>query len=473
MNAGETFAHLPGSPVNPARMQVVNRELFVTHDSGVTFWSNGSWYDISPSTGRNYVGVTVDVDDSRKIVVAQRDRTMNNPIYRSDNKGKTWQQINTSEVPANQYRHVPWWPKSWFSSATSTMSFGAQGSGELFFTDWFGVWRTSDIWAKSTDWVTHVKGHEETVVLTLVSPPTGALVYSGLADVFGFKHVDIRDYPAKRLYPLSNCFSIAVCEQLPANIAILGAKTWEGDKTQLFTSSDFGETWIDRTLPEGSILGRIAVSPTRPDQMVYISGGGKVYYTLNQGADWILSHGSPQNVLTFKNVWNRDSPLVADLVGEVFYIFQEGILYSSTDGGANWGIKNKKPIPQASENTGVVPAPGREGEVWLNLDENGLWKTSNGGITFTQIKAIGHARAFSWGVPAPGSRNPTAYCYGTIKEKWGLYRSIDLGENWVQINDDENHFPSGVKAIAGDRQMFGRVYVGSGGLGVFYGQPLE
>src|SRR5690606_22135591 len=175
-----------------------------------------------------------------------------------------WQQINTAAVPATLHVNIPWWSKKRFSSATAGMAFAPGGSGELYYTDWFGVWQTPNIWAASTDWHTLIKGHEETVVLTLVSPPAGALVYSGMADVSGFKHTDTVNHPAKKIYPLNECFSISVCEKKPSNIAILGAKSWGGDQTTLVTSADFGETWAEQKLPEGAVLGKIALSSDDP-----------------------------------------------------------------------------------------------------------------------------------------------------------------------------------------------------------------
>ena len=132
---------------------------------------------------------------------------------------------------------------------------------------------------------------------------------------------------------------------------------------------------------------------------------------------------------------------------------------------------NQIPIPGASGYLNVVSTPGRPGEVWISLDKNGLWKTVDGGKSFVQIQSIGSARLFTWGASAPNSSSPTAYCYGTIDGQWGLYRSTDMGASWMRINDDAHQFPSGVKTIAGDRKKFGRIFIGTGGCGILYGEP--
>lgn len=472
-DGGATFNQMNGSPENPARMQLADRELFVTHSKGVAFFSAGKWDDISPVPDKNYVGISVDVTNSKRIIAAQQYKKFNNPIYRSENKGQTWEQINTKEFPANLHSTIPWWPKTWFSSSTAGMALEPNGSGGLYYTDWFGVWHTPNVWAKSTDWYPIEKGHEETVVLTLISPPSGALVYSGVADVFGFRHDKLDAYPEKRLYPIQECFSIAVCETKPSSIAVLGAKSWGGDQSVLVTSPDFGETWTERALPNGEILGRIAISSLNPDHLVYVSGSGKVYYSHTNGKSWAASQNAPEDVINWKDIWNRDKILASDGIDGSFYILKNHILYASTD-GVSWVAKNKIPVPDSSDRVkSIVPVPGRSGEIWICLDKNGLWKSTDAGTTYSRVTEFDTAKLICWGAPAPGSADPTAWCYGIIKGKWGIYRSTDKGRNWVRINDDKHQFPGGVAVIDGDKNTFGRIYIGSSGCGIYYGEPVK
>lgn len=470
-DGGESFTSMEGSPSHPARMQVVDGELFVTHSSGVRIWSEGTWKNITPpttGTNRNYVALAVDETDSRKIVVAERYGSFYNPIYRSTNKGQNWQQINSS---ASLNVSIPWWSKTRFSSATAGMAFVPGGSGELYYTDWFGVWRTPDMWASPTQWYTEVKGHEETVILTLVSPKEGALVYSGMADVFGFRHDALDQYPEKLLYPINEGYSIAVCEESPANIAILGSRTWGGDESRLATSYDYGETWTNRTLPAGTTLGKIAISADNPDKMVYVAGGGSVYFTTNRGNNWTQSEGAPDNAIRLTDIWNKDFALAADMVdGDRFYLYSNGSLFASNDGGATWAAQNETALPNRGGYTNVLAVPGKLGEVWVSLDNNGLWRSTNEGKTFTKISAFGTSSLITFGAPAPGATNPTAYVYGIMGGNWGLYRSVNMGNSWIRINSDDYQFPAGAKALAADRNVFGRIFVGSGGYGISYGE---
>jgi photosystem II stability/assembly factor-like uncharacterized protein len=482
-DGGDSFALLTGSPNHPSRMQVVSSELFVTHSTGVILWSDGQWSDITPASGKNknYVGLAVDRADSNNIVVAQHYSSYYNPIYRSQNKGTSWEQLNTHKpwinpppVPINKHVSIPWWPQNRFSSATSCMAFVPGSSGNLYYTDWFGVWNTPNVWNATTDWYTIEKGHEETVILTLVAPPDGALVYSGMGDDFGFRHKKLNSYPDKKLYDINEGFNVAVCEKHPENIAILGATEWDGTDTLLATSSDYGQNWNKRSLPIGTTLGRIAISATDPDNMVYVAGGGEVYYSKDRGNSWAVCQGAPVGAVEKTNIWNKQFVLEADRVNSSsFYLFKSGNFYASTDGGVTWQVKNRGTLPKrASRFRSVFSMPGAKGVICISCNDKGLWKTVDGGKTFEQLPTVDEARFFSWGAPAPGSEIPIAYCYGKVNGQHGLYLygSVDMGESWARINDDEHQFCGDVAAIAGDRNKFGQIYIGTGGCGIFYSQ---
>jgi xyloglucan-specific exo-beta-1,4-glucanase len=474
IDGGASFSALSGAPSAPQRLQVVAGRLYVTHGSGVALWSGGAWSDITPAVGagQDFCALAVDPADSTRVVVAQYAAAYYNPMYRSSDGGGSWAKINSAAAPATLHVGVPWWPQNRFSSATAGMAFDPTTPGQLFYTDWFGIWRSPNVWATPMDWYTVEQGHEETVVLSLVAPSSGALVLSGMADNFGMRSTDLTSYPASKLYPDAEGVSIAVCEQHPANLAVLGASSWAGANLTMATSADSGATWTTHALPAGVQLGRIACSSTTPASLVYIAGNGPVSYSANGGATWLAAAGAPSGAVGLSDIWNKDFAIAADSVdGTRFYLFANGKLYASADGGASWAGQNATAIPGKSGVLNVVARPGTLGEVWVSLDGNGLWRTTNGGTTFTHITAVSTSTLFSFGAPPAGSAVPTAYCYGSIAGVTGLFRSLDLGGSWTRINDDAHQFPSGAKALAADRQTYGRVFIGSGGCGIFYGQP--
>ena len=64
------------------------------------------------------------------------------------------------------------------------------------------------------------------------------------------------------------------------------------------------------------------------------------------------------------------------------------------------------------------------------------------------------------------------YVFGDINGERGLYRSDDNGAAWLKLND-ERYGLSNVNHIEADRDVYGRVYVGTGGRGVYVCGKLD
>lgn len=477
-DGGVTFSALAGAPTSPNRMLVNSGKLYVTHSTGVKVWNGTTWTDITPptGTGANYVGLSIESFDPLKIAVSQRSGAFGNKIFRSSDGAVNWQQINSTALPVNKTVEVPWWPNTWFSSATSCLAFDPLHHGDLYYTDWFGIWYSRDAWqAGSVDFATREKGHEETVVLTMAAPPgTGTNLYSGMADVNGFRHTSVTAYPTAGMGGMHEITSIAYCETQPANMAILNTSNNDATGIVLKTSTNSGVSFTTRNLPSGAAGGRIAISATDPNKMVYVGRGasGAVYYSTNNGVSFTAATGAPVGAVQGSaDIYSKDFALVADCVdGNKFYLFKAGFLYVSTDGGATWTQKNTIAIPNRTSYLFVVARPGVNGEVWISLDGNGLYKTTNSGTTFTKVSVLSTSTAFDFGAASVSGGDATAYCYGTLSGVVGLYRSTDSGTSWDKI-DGTQKFSAGVKGLAGDKNIFGRIYVSTGGRGIMYGQP--
>lgn len=55
----------------------------------------------------------------------------------------------------------------------------------------------------------------------------------------------------------------------------------------------------------------------------------------------------------------------------------------------------------------------------------------------------------------------------------GIYGSLDGGARWTRINDTAHQWGLRLRVISGDPRRFGRVYVGTDGRGIMYGDPAE
>jgi hypothetical protein len=119
----------------------------------------------------------------------------------------------------------------------------------------------------------------------------------------------------------------------------------------------------------------------------------------------------------------------------------------------------------------IYAAPGRSGDLWLAAFD-GLYHASNPGssISFAPMAGVEEIHAFGFGKSAPGKNYPAMYLAGAVNGQPGIFRSDDAAKTWVRINDDRHQWGL-ILQITGDPRIFGRVYVGTHGRGIVYGDP--
>jgi hypothetical protein len=71
-------------------------------------------------------------------------------------------------------------------------------------------------------------------------------------------------------------------------------------------------------------------------------------------------------------------------------------------------------------------------------------------------------------MPAPGATYPAVYIAALVNGAWGVYRSDDAGTSWARVDDPQHQFGV-INNVAGDPRIYGRVYLGTGGRGIIYG----
>jgi hypothetical protein len=463
-DGGARWALLEGSPRDLFRAALgSDGTLFISHDTGVARFANGDWQEIAPERAR-FCALAVDANDPQHLLAVRLEHTFNNTIYRSLDGGATWRPIQ-----AEYQSDVPWWPRAFWAAAVSAIAIDPQRHGRVWYTDWFGTWRTDDIAATPSEWVTSESGHEELVVFALLSPPVGPLLFSGVADVSGFCHKDLTIFPDRQNTLFQDATSIDLAAQQPSTLAIVGGHRDRDGSGAGQISFDGGESWQDfASLPTGARNGRIALSADG-SSIVWLPESLMPFVSTDGGASWTPSASAPAGA-QIDNVWRWQQPLAADRnEAQRFYLFDRssGLLYRSDDGGLNW-----RPGAQLAQtdHESVRSAPGLPGEVWVSLNHGGLWRSSDGGQTAHKLAEVERARMFDFGAPAPGSAQPSVFVYGVVTGVDGVFRSDDLGISWQQINSTGASVGNAPNAIAGDRQVFGRVYIGTNGHGILYGE---
>jgi len=165
----------------------------------------------------------------------------------------------------------------------------------------------------------------------------------------------------------------------------------------------------------------------------------------------------------------------------------DGKLFISSDGGETF---ESRPLilpgglPQAGELGGnnrgdrgdnrggqdrIYATPGVEGDLWIAAFD-GLYHSADTGQSFVKMDGVEQIHGFGFGKAAPGAGVPALYLMGIVRDKDAIYRSDDFAKTWVRINDDRHQYGL-LLQITGDPRIYGRVYVGTHGRGVLYGDP--
>ncbi|MFN2283705.1 MAG: InlB B-repeat-containing protein, partial [Anaerolineae bacterium] len=309
------------------------------------------------------------------------------------------------------------------------------------------------------------QGLEETAVLDLISPPTGATrLLSALGDINGFRHEDLNVVPpAMTNNPIfSSGTGLDYAELDPEFIVRVG----DGDDIiNLSYSQDGGATWTSAASEPADVNQGGTVAVAADGSAIVWSPEGTVVYSANNGDSWTPSDGVPAG-----------ATVEADRVNPAtFYAYAGGSFYRSEDGGATFTTTISAGWP-TTISVKFKAVPGIEGDIWLagGNDDTvyGLWHSTDGGDSFTKLANVEKADVVGFGAPAPGGTYKAIYISGQVDGVRGIYRSTDMGVSWVRINDDEHQYAWTGAAITGDSRIYGRVYVSTNGRGIIYGDPL-
>ena len=112
----------------------------------------------------------------------------------------------------------------------------------------------------------------------------------------------------------------------------------------------------------------------------------------------------------------------------------------------------------------LLAAPDHAGTLWLRAGDR-LFRTTNGGLTF--VPASGALQVELFGLGKNG-----VFAVGTLRGVRGVWRSTDAGQRWARIDDDAHRWGGRYRVVSGDPRRADRVYLGTDGRGLFYGDPV-
>jgi xyloglucan-specific exo-beta-1,4-glucanase len=451
--------------------------------------ATGEWTLVSPvpsSSGDDYFGysgLTIDRQNPSTIMVATQISWWPDVVFfRSNDSGATWTRawdwgtypdrtlrysIDITEAPWLTWNGTPEPPEyapklGWM---TESLEIDPFDSNRLLYGTGATIYGTDNL----TDWdagtvqiSVRARGLEETAVLDLISPATGAHLISAVGDVGGFAHSDftrpglMHDNPT-----FSTTTGIDFAELAQGVIARVGYPT--RGPIHFGLSTDGGATWTPAaTEPPGVSGGGTVAVGAGGTHVVWSPGGSVVSWSADGGATWTASSGVPAGAAVASD---RVTPLT-------FYAFAAGVFYVSTDGGATFTATAATGLP-VEGNVRFRAVPGQAGDIWFAGGKAestyGLWRSTNGGASFSRIADVDEGDNVGFGKAAPGHSYPAIYISAKVAGVRGIFRSDNTGRRWVRINDDQHQYAWTGSVITGDPRVYGRVYFGTNGRGIIYG----
>lgn len=449
--------------------------------------AGGEWGDITPDKRHDappggYMGVAADRSRPGRVLVTTIDRWRpGDTIWQTSDGGESWQDLG---------------PRSTRDVGTSPFLLQNEGHAELghwlaglaidpfngnraAYTTGATVYRTDDLDAKGTiPWQPWVRGIEQTAIISLLSPPKGAPLVSGFGDIAGFVHADLqRSPPHMHLNPhLTNTNNLDYAGLHPNVLVRSGNR--HGDQTltaALAWSDDGGRSWMP-------LRARLAGQEARDlDGQAHIVAGadGRTFavstpvplVTRDRGESWQAIGGLPE----------RGRPVADKQDPALFYAldFERGQFLRSTDHGRSFAPVDARGLPAdlsaARPRNRETPYPlvawhAARGALWLKLGER-LYRSKDAGGSWTRIGGSMRAELFALGKPAPGSNEPTLFAAAEYLGRRGLFRMAQGDGGWLRIDDDDHRWGHEYRVIEGDPKSFGRLYVGTNGRGILYGDP--
>ncbi|KAI8995567.1 hypothetical protein BD414DRAFT_479908 [Trametes punicea] len=498
-DAGATWSGIPGQNTtffpHKGVLSPAEKALYISYSDGAGPYDGttgsvyrydieaGTFTDITPVSGSDlyfgFGGVAVDLQRPGTIMVAALNSWWpDGQIFRSTDSGKTWTGLwewQSYPILNRYYTYddslAPWIGPNettsdlilqigWMMEGLSIDPFDSNhwlyGTGETIYGG-HDLLKWDSGPSRNVTLKSLADGVEETSVQGLISPPVGAHLISAIGDVDGFVHTDLDSPPLVSFSnpSYSSSSDIDYAGNVPTTIVRIGTTTDGSQGKQVAISTDSGTTWSqDYGAPDYVAGGKVAISANGDTVLWKTSGSGILVSQYTNPFSAVSSLPSDAAIASDK----RNNSIFYGASGAQFFL--------STDGGKTFAATGS--LGSSTSPFKVIVHPNVTGDVWVSTDE-GLFHSTDTGSTFTAIPGVSQAWAIALGAPKTAGGYPALYAAADIGGV-GYFRSDDAGVSWVKINDAAHGFGSAsANCIAADLRIYGRVYIGTNGRGIFYG----
>lgn len=229
-----------------------------------------------------------------------------------------------------------------------------------------------------------------------------------------------------------------------AQFAADGSILYVATATSFYSSSNYGETWEQRSqLPgaHGNASHAMVVDPADPQTVIVQNQDAGNLISHDGGRSWTSIAGSVFDDLAF----SRGSP-------QRLWLARSTGLYVSSDDGINWS-----PTTFTAPVTSITAHPSDANVLYVGSANGSLYRSSDLGVTWTNISADIHAGQISTIAISPSA--PARVMIGGTESVWS---SEDAATTWTRrIAGIKESSVSGLSAVPAEDRIYVSLFAGA------------